>query len=100
MATLRVLQAAEDESSMSLVEHLEDLRRALIVSLVAWGAASVVAFFFWRQAVEFLVARGGLQHTYYTTPTGAFLLGVKLAVAMGFVAAFPVIANREIGRAH
>lgn len=94
MATLRVLQAAEDEASMSLVEHLEDLRRALIVSLVAWGAASVAAFFFWRQAVEFLVVRGGLQRTFFTTPTGAFLLGVKLAVAMGFAAAFPVIANR------
>ena len=91
---LRVLQAVEDERSMSLVEHLEDLRRALIVSLLAWGAASVGAFFFWRRAVEFLVDRGGLQRTYFTTPSGAFLLGIKLAVAMGFVAAFPVIAQR------
>src|SRR5207302_289726 len=52
------------------------------------------AFFFWRRAVEFLVERGGLQRTYFTTPTGAFLLGIKLAIAMGFVAAFPVIAQR------
>ena len=98
MATLRVLQEAGDgvdaEKQMSLVEHLEDLRRALIVSLAAWAAASVGAFFFWRRVLDFLVARGGLQHTFFTTPTGAFLLGIKLAIALGFVAAFPVIAQR------
>jgi len=95
MATLRVLQESDThDDEMSWIEHLEDLRRALIVSLLAWAVASVGAFFFWRQAVEFLVTRGGLQRTYFTTPTGAFLLGVKLAIAMGFVAAFPVIAQR------
>ena len=95
MATLSVLQDRPDgDESMSLVEHLEDLRRALIVSLLAWGAASIGAFFFWRRAVEFLVQRGGLQRTYFTTPSGAFLLGIKLAIAMGFIAAFPVIAQR------
>ncbi|HEX6487723.1 MAG TPA: twin-arginine translocase subunit TatC [Candidatus Dormibacteraeota bacterium] len=95
MATLRVLQAGDDRGrEMSLIEHLEDLRQALIVSLLAWGAASVGAFFFWKRAVDFLVQRGGLQHTYFTTPSGAFLLGVRLAVTMGLVAAFPVIAQR------
>lgn len=95
MATLSVLQDRPDgDESMSLVEHLEDLRQALIVSLLAWGVASIGAFFFWRRAVEFLVQRGGLQRTYFTTPSGAFLLGIKLAIAMGFIAAFPVIAQR------
>ena len=83
-----------DQSQMTLIEHLEELRRALLVSLIAWAAASVAAFFFWRPVVDFLIHRGGVLHAYYLGPTDAFVLGVKLALTLGFVAAFPVISQQ------
>ena len=29
---------------MTVIEHLEELRRVLIISLIAWGIATIVAF--------------------------------------------------------
>jgi sec-independent protein translocase protein TatC len=83
-----------EQSRMTLIEHLEQLRRALLVSLIAWGVTSIVAFFFWRRVVDFLIQRGGLEHAYYLAPTDAFVLGLKLALTLGFIAAFPVIAQQ------
>lgn len=83
-----------DDSQMTLVQHLEQLRRALLISMAAWAVTSVAAFFFWRPVVDFLIRRGGIAHAYYLAPTDAFLLGLKLALTLGFVAAFPVIAQQ------
>lgn len=79
---------------MSVIDHLGALRRALIVSVLAWAACSVGAFFFWGRAVEFLMARGGVATSYYHTPTGAFALALKVALYMGFAAALPVIVHQ------
>ena len=83
-----------EASRMSLLEHLEDLRRMLIVCIVAWAATSVVGFFFWGRVIGFLIERGGIHRAVYPAPTGAFLLGVKVAIGIGFVAAFPVIVQQ------
>lgn len=83
-----------DASRMTVVEHLEQLRRALIVSLIAWGAASIVVGLFWAPIVRWLILRGGLTGAYYTTPVGAFFLAVRVAVTLGFVVAFPVLAQQ------
>ena len=34
-----------EEQRMTIIEHLEALRRVLIVALAAWAVATVVAFF-------------------------------------------------------
>ena len=51
------------DARMSVVEHLEDLRRALIISVIAWGVATVVAFFFYGHVVDFLLFHW--EHWYY-----------------------------------
>lgn len=79
---------------MTLIEHLEELRRVLLVSLLAWGVASVICGLFWQRVVHFLIERGNVVHAYYATPTGAFFLAVKVALELGFVLAFPVIAQQ------
>lgn len=77
---------------MTVIEHLEDLRRALIISAAAWVVCSIVMGLFWSPVVHWLIVRGGIVHGYYTTLTGAFFLAVQVALALGFVLAFPVIA--------
>lgn len=79
---------------MPILEHLEALRRTLIVSAVAWVLCSVVAFFFWGHVVGLLMSRGGVGLTYYHTPTGAFALAIKVSLYLGFAAALPIVVQQ------
>lgn len=77
---------------MSVVEHLEDLRRALIISVAGWLVATVVAFIFFPQILHFLIVRAGLEKTglVFFHPAGAFMLGLTIALVVGLVASAPI----------
>ena len=81
------------DGRMSIVEHLEDLRRALIISVIGWFAATVVAFIFYPRILDFLVERAGLQKSgvYFFHPAGAFTMGLTIALVVGLVVAAPII---------
>jgi sec-independent protein translocase protein TatC len=83
-----------EDSRMSLVEHLEALRRLLIVSAIAWTVATVGSFFFWHPVFEFLLHQAHIDKAYFFAPTGAFMLGLKIALYMGIVIASPVIIQQ------
>ncbi len=84
-----------EASRMSIIEHLEDLRRALIIIVVAWGLATIVGFVVWRPVFDFLIHRGGLTTINYQAPTGAFFLALKVALYVGFGIAIPVIVQQS-----
>ena len=75
---------------MTILEHLQALRRALIISLIGWAVGTVVAFFFWGRILVFLQERGNLQSLTYLTPTGGFTLGLKIALTVGLILGAPV----------
>lgn len=81
------------DARMSIVEHLEDLRRALIISALAWAATTIAAFVFYGRIVGFLVSRAGLSKTglIFTSPTGGLFFGLQVALVVGLVAAAPII---------
>jgi sec-independent protein translocase protein TatC len=79
-----------EASRMTILEHLEALRRVLIVSMIAWAICTIVAFFFWQPLLQFLISRGNVAHLYFTTPTGGITLGLKIALVVGLVVAAPV----------
>ena len=81
------------DAAMSVVEHLEDLRRALIISLIGWLAATIAAFAFWQKILEFLIVRASLQKSglIFLAPTGGFMIGLKIAFVVGLVGAAPII---------
>lgn len=89
----RRLGRRDRAAPMSIIEHLEDLRRALITALVGWLAATLLAFVFWQRILEFLVGRAGLQGTglVYLAPAGGFMVGLQLSFVVGLVLAAPVI---------
>jgi sec-independent protein translocase protein TatC len=78
------------DSQMSLLDHLEALRRVLIVSVIGWAICTVVAFVFWTRILEFLISRGNVSHLVFLTPTGGITLGLKIALVVGLVLAAPV----------
>jgi len=76
---------------MTLVQHLEDLRRALIIASGAWLAAVVGTWFVSAETLRLIVQRSGLSHLVYLQPTGAFTLRLEIAVCTGTLIASPVI---------
>ncbi|HKW69408.1 MAG TPA: twin-arginine translocase subunit TatC, partial [Candidatus Dormibacteraeota bacterium] len=83
-----------EEQRMSVIEHLEALRRALIVSMIAWGLATIAAVFVAGRVITFLVTRSGLGHAIYLQPGGGVLLQLKVALYIGVVIASPVIIQQ------
>jgi sec-independent protein translocase protein TatC len=79
-----------ESSRMTILEHLSALRRALIVSLIGWAVGTAIAFAFWPPLLSFLISRGGIHRLYFTTPTGGFTLGLKIAMIVGLMLGAPV----------
>ena len=49
------MQGVAGDRPMTVVEHLEELRRALLISALAWIVATVLAFIFHGAIFEFLL---------------------------------------------
>jgi sec-independent protein translocase protein TatC len=86
---------------MTIVEHLDELRRRLIISALAVGVGSIAGFVFYRRILDFLQqpykdAIGSLPQTLtedliVTTPTEPFLAFLKIGLFSGLLIALPVI---------
>jgi sec-independent protein translocase protein TatC len=87
-----------DPSKQTLLEHLIELRRRLIYSLLAILAGFVVSYIFAPHIYEFLVRplalASGEEHRrlIYTGLTEAFTTYIALALWTGCFVAFPVVA--------
>jgi sec-independent protein translocase protein TatC len=79
---------------MSVIEHLEALRRMLIVILVAWGITTIAGFVVSGQVVEWLVSRAGLAHAVYLGPGSFVLTRLQVAIYIGFIIAAPVVIQQ------
>jgi sec-independent protein translocase protein TatC len=86
---------------MTVVEHLDELRRRLIISLIAVGLASIVGFVFYRPILDFLQEpyRDAVEalpdsittDLIVTTPTEPFLAFIKIGLFSGLLLALPVL---------
>jgi len=89
----------EDGATMSLVDHLEELRQRIFKALVAVVLGAIVAFIFRVQIMNFLTlplpktadAIGKDHNLVVTGLAEGFTVFLKLSLAVGFLAAVPVI---------
>jgi sec-independent protein translocase protein TatC len=79
---------------MSVIEHLEALRRMLIVIIIAWGITTIAGFVISGQVVEWLVSRAGLGHAVYLGPGSFVLTRLQVAIYIGFIIAAPVVIQQ------
>ena len=93
-------RAVEEESEsgarMSFLEHLDELRRRLMIAVGAVLAGMLISFFFIRRIVAFvmdplyaLLPPGG--HFMSTEMTEGFMLYMKIAALVGLLIASPVV---------
>ncbi|SRR5579883_158925 len=102
-APVKEEEEEEDGATMSLVEHLEELRRRIIICAVTIVVGSIVGFIFWQPILHFLLiplpaAADALAHgpngTTIVVVNGvgeAFSVVLKLSVAVGICLGSPMI---------
>jgi len=85
------------DDRMTVVEHLSELRRRLVISIVAVVAAAVFVFIVSPEIISFLVQfytdatdRGPNNALIFTGPLDAFATRLKIATYGGIVLAMPV----------
>jgi sec-independent protein translocase protein TatC len=76
-----------------LVDHLDDLRRAIITAASALAAASVAGYFLAPQGLEVIKGPLSLPQLVFFGPFDGLYLRIRLALIIGMVLAFPVIVS-------
>lgn len=83
--------------SMSLIEHLEELRTTLIQSFVAVAVATLACWFFSARLLDLLVEPIAAHGVYFTAPNEAFLIRIKISVVVGCFLVLPFIFFKFYG---
>lgn len=81
--------SSEDDGTMSLTAHLEELRSRIIKSLLAVAVGSGIAWFFLDAITNWMIQPVG--KLYYMKPGEAFFTYLKIDVTAGFLIALPII---------
>lgn len=78
---------------MTMVEHLEELRRRLMVVIAAIAIAAVLGFVISGDVLEILARPlpDDFDTLVFTSPGGAFVAQIKIAAFIGVALAMPVI---------
>lgn len=79
------------EKEMTFLDHLEELRRRILKSLVAVIIFAIGAYFFSEQMVEIVAAPLQDVGVFFKAPAEAFLVRLKISVFAGAIVAAPVI---------
>jgi sec-independent protein translocase protein TatC len=89
------LVTPDEERRMTIIEHLEELRRVLIISLIAWAVATIIGFAVSGFVLDLIL--NPIRHViggkplYFTGPIDKFFLYFKVGIFTGFILASPVI---------
>src|SRR5689334_20041065 len=79
-----------DGKVMTVVEHLSELRRRLFIAIFAVVVGAIIGFYFAPDAIR-LLKTPIAQPLYFTAPSSAFFLELKLALMMGVALASPIL---------
>lgn len=74
---------------MTIIEHLEELRRRLFLAIVAFAAATFLSFLFVEPILALLIRPVG--RVVFLAPTEAFFVRLKVAALAGAFLSLPVV---------
>lgn len=84
------------EKKMTIVQHLEELRRRIIISFVAIFITAPFCYFYAFRILRILMRPAGKITLVYLSPIEPFLARFKIALWSGFFLAFPVILYQAL----
>lgn len=81
------------EEKQTIIEHLEDLRKSLIISVVAILVAAMFSFYYSEEILTIIMAPLSAlnEDLVVTGVTEAFFVKFKLSFLAGFILAFPIV---------
>ncbi|UCG50403.1 MAG: twin-arginine translocase subunit TatC [Candidatus Latescibacterota bacterium] len=82
---------AEDLKEMSFLEHLGDLRKLIIQSLVLFFVLSIICWFLSGRILDLLISDLPVDSLYFLSPIEAFMVRMKISFVLGLMMAFPFI---------
>lgn len=80
-----------EEKDLSFLDHLEELRRRLIKSLVAVFIFAIGTYFFSEQMVDIISRPLHDVGVYFKAPAEAFMVRLKISIFAGAVIAVPIL---------
>jgi sec-independent protein translocase protein TatC len=83
--------APGDESVMSLIDHLSELRTRIFRSIIAVAIGSVVGFYFSVPVRNFLIRALPVDHVQVLGIGDGFVIQMKIAIVTGIILAMPVL---------
>ncbi|MEZ4648949.1 MAG: twin-arginine translocase subunit TatC [Candidatus Eisenbacteria bacterium] len=86
---MKLLGKAE-EREMPFLEHLEELRRAILGALGAIVVCSLVAYAFSGPVVDFVVVQH-VDQAQFLRPMEAFLARIKVSLLLGLIGSLPLV---------
>lgn len=79
------------DRELSLIEHLQELRRRLYVAAIAVAVTTAFAFFFSTDIVRFLLVPSGVEKCIALSPTENFTTFMRVSLFAGIALAMPVL---------
>lgn len=93
--TEETLPTPADERDMTFIEHLDELRRALVISLVAVILGAGLGFYFYDPLLNALMQQVPYVSFIFVSPAEAFVATLRVAILFGLFTGFPIIL-REV----
>ena len=81
---------------MTVIEHLSELRRRIIISMIGFMFAAALAYWFAPDIIRFFlhyykdVTHGKQNHFIFTGPIDGFVTRLKVATYAGFIGSAPI----------
>lgn len=87
------LSDLSSEQKQTIIEHLEELRKSLLISIAAVVVAAVFSFYYNEKILSIVISplTALNENLVVTGVTEAFFVKLKLAFLAGFVMAFPIV---------
>jgi len=83
--------SSSDEPTMTLVDHLSELRRRIAIVVIAVGVGAVIGFLLAEPIIELLLTPLPENEVVFLTLGGGFFVYLRVAVIFGILVALPVV---------